>query len=141
MANYFTLPNLQALIPAGWAVEALDDDSDGSQDQFDAVAALAESKINGILSALYDVPIDVTAPKCPVDFLRDAASVIAAALCYGRRGVMDKFPYSGELKAIYTKLNAIAAGELPLFPGVVRVDNSAVLIGEPSKVYSPNSNV
>lgn len=133
---YFTLTDLNALIPAGWVTEALDDDRNGSQDQFATVQALAEGQVNALLGMRYSVPVDTSAANAPVDFLRHASATIAAALCYARRNKETLFPYKEELKAVRDQLHEIAAGKLPLFSGQDRALPSAVLIGEDSRVYS-----
>lgn len=134
--SYFTITDLNALIPAGWVTEALDDDRNGAQDQFSAVQALAEGKVNGWLGMRYAVPVDTSAANAPADFLRHAASIIAAGLCYTRRGKEAVFPYKAELDSVNAALRDIAAGKLPLFTEQDRKRPSAEIIGEDSRVHS-----
>jgi phage gp36-like protein len=133
---YFTLTDLNALIPAGWVTEALDDDRNGVQDQFSTVQALAEGQVNALIGMRYTVPVDTSAASAPVDFLRHASSLIAAALCYARRNKEALFPYKDDLQLVREQLHQIAKGELPLFPGQDRTLPSAVIIAEDSRVYS-----
>lgn len=130
--SYFTQTDLEVLIPPGWVVEALDDDADGSQDAtlFSELRTVVEGRINGKLGLRYTVPITSGIAD---DFLRDAAIHIAAGILYARRGLMDRFPYASELAEITARLNAIAAGELPLAPEADRAKDSVTAITDTAR--------
>lgn len=116
--NYFTLAELEALMTAKAALQALDDDNDGTAEMFDFVRTAAQETVDTILSVRFIVPFDGTLPK----IVKRAALVVAASLCYTRRGYRgDQNPFdSAEQAFISTKsgneglLVLIAKGKLPL---------------------------
>lgn len=115
MSHYITIDDLTALIPAGWVVEALDDNSDGTQEQFDAVRDAAEGAVNAELEGQYDLPIET-----PADYplLKRITALEAARLCYARRGFTDAaFPHQKQHDRTWAKLVKIGEGALPLGPG------------------------
>jgi len=137
---YFTLANLEALIPPGWVVEALDDDADGESDVllFDAVQAAAEAEVNGKIGRRYSVPLSPAAGSSLAQWLQHAASMLAAGICYKRRGAdaWTACPYRDEIEDIRKDLAKIAAGEMPLDVGEERAVESAEIISQPSRVDS-----
>jgi phage gp36-like protein len=138
--SYFVLSDLEALIPPGWVVEALDDDADGDSDAllFDAVRRAAEAEVNGKIGRRYAVPLTPAAGSSLAQWLQHAASMLAAGLCYKRRGAdaWQKCPYQDEIKDIRTDLGKIASGELPLDVGEERAVESAEIISDDSRVNS-----
>lgn len=129
---YTTLDQVQALIPGEFLTQALDDNGDGVIDAWDAVSAAVDLRINGILGGRYAVPFS---PVPPV--VADAAVILACEMCYGRRGVAAKDnPFSAQADQTRKTLAEIAAGDLPLFPGVERKEPSVSIITEPSGVFS-----
>ncbi len=135
---YFTQDDLSALIPDGWLTEGLDDDSDGTQDAFAKVQRLAEARVNGVLGQRYAVPF---APgNAGLDaFLLDVTAHVAARLVYQRRGMMEKFPFAGELEVLWKRLGRIAEGLDPLSPAIEQVNDTVAIISEPSRVYSTSA--
>lgn len=103
---YFTFDELSALIPDGWLTESLDDDASGDADKFSVVEAAARRAVNGPMGIEDDTSVAVT------QFMKQAALIIAASICYGRRNIMDKFPYALELKGYRDTLQEIAKERL-----------------------------
>lgn len=133
---YFTLTELKALVPDGWVTDALDDDANGSGEQFAEVLAVAEKEVNGILGLRYDVPLS------PVpDAVSTIALYIAAEIVYGRRGMADRYPYKDATGIHRRTLRDIGAGTLPLSPTKDRKDASISIISEASKTHSSNINL
>ncbi len=140
--SYFTLSDLETLIPAGWVVEALDDDADGESDAllFDQVRTLAEAEVNGKIGRRYAVPLSPAEGSSLAQWLQHATSMLAAGLCYKRREVWDRCPYQDEIKDIRKDLDKIAAGDMPLDVGEERAIPSAEIISDPSRVNSSQVN-
>lgn len=138
--SYFTLTDLEALIPPGWVVEALDDDADGDSDAllFDAVRSAAEAEVNGKIGRRYAVPLTPAEGSSLAQWLQHAASMLAAGICYKRRGAdaWQQCPYQDEIKDIRKDLDKIASGDMPLDVGEERAVDSAEIISETSRVNS-----
>lgn len=135
---FFTLDQLTALIPASYLTEGLDDDANGVEDAFTKVRDAAENRINGMLSARYEIPLPI-ANAGVAAFLADAGCLIAASLVYSRRGVpADQWPFKGEHSAVMARLRAIAKGEEPLAPSSVTppAESVAVVISEQSGTHT-----
>jgi phage gp36-like protein len=138
---YFIQSDLEALIPAAWLVEGLDDDANGAQDAFTVVQTAAEDEVNGALGIRYSVPLDTTGKAGLESFLRSLCAHIAAEMIYGRRGQTERFPFEAKLKAMRAQLAKMAAGELPLSPEVQRETAAIVAITEDSRIHSTRANV
>lgn len=138
LMSYFTQSDLSALIPEDWLTEGLDDDANASAEAFSAVRSLVEAQINGILGQRYDVPF--SAPSTALaEFLKAAACYLAAKVVYGRRGLADKYPFKDETRDAMERLNRIGRGDDPLSPKIEQANDNAVVISEPSRVYSTQS--
>lgn len=94
---YLTLKDLEALLPAAFITEALDDDNDGVVDAADAVLIAASNEVDSYLENRYLVPVARAAAPATVI---TAAVHFAIRLCYARRGMEDKNPYKSQLKSI-----------------------------------------
>lgn len=136
--SYFVLSDLEALIPSGWVVEALDDDADGESDAllFDQVRTLAEAEVNGKIGRRYAVPLSPAEGSSLAQWLKHAAAMLAAGICYKRREVWDRCPYRDEIGDIRKDLDKIAAGDMPLDVAEERAVESAEIISETSRVNS-----
>ncbi len=140
MTMYADPADIEDLIPPELLVEALDDDADGEADagRLQRLIAAAARLINGKLARRYRVPIDVTSGDgvSPAAWLKNATIYIAVSIAYGRRGMEERYPYKTELEDILEELQAIANGDQPLFPEMQRVNDSAEVISEKSRVHS-----
>lgn len=115
MSHYITIDDVKPLIPNGWLVEALDDDSDGTQEMFDGVRDTAENAVNGMLATQFTVPI---ASPGDYPFLKHVTALEAARICYNRRGYQgDKgFPHYESWKLAWERLDEIGQGKLQIGP-------------------------
>ena len=136
--SYFSQTDLSALIPEAWLTDGLDDDANATAEAFAAVQGLAEAQINGILGQRYAVPFESPSTAL-AEFLKSAGCYIAAKIVYGRRGLVDKFPFKDDLKQIMDRLDRIGRGDDPLSPQVEQANDHAEVISEPSRVYSSQS--
>jgi hypothetical protein len=140
---YAAYNDIKALIPAGWLLESLDDDSDGTEESFAGVLSAAEDAVNGVLSTQYAVPL--ASPE-NYPFLKHVTRYEVARICYSRRGYDDKgFPHFTIWDSAWKQLVKIGAGDLPLGPvpegSDTRRSNSrgAVILGT-SKTYSSSGS-
>ena len=131
MTAYFTFDELSALIPDGWLTESLDDDASGDADKFSVVEAAARRAVNGPMGIEDDSAVTLT------NFMKQAALIIGASICYGRRNIMDKFPYALELKGYRDTLQEIAKNRLTRIAPTSPHGNIGA-ITEPSKTQSRN---
>ncbi len=136
--------DLEDLLPDELLVEAADDDADGTADsgRLASLIAAAERAINGRLARRFAVPIDVTAGETAsaAAWLKNATIYLAVGIAYKRRGLAEQCPYKDEIAAIDKELTLIANGEQPLYPTINRVNDSAAIISEASKVHSSQTN-
>jgi phage gp36-like protein len=132
---YTTVIKLKALVPDGWVTAALDDDSSGDGEKFEDVLAVAEQEVNGSLGLRYAVPLATA-----TDFIASITTYICAEIVYGRRNMQEHFPYKDALAVMRRQLRDIAAGDLPLTPGVDRKQSSVSVISEDSRVWSDKIN-
>jgi len=130
---YVSLTDLQAIIPPAFLTQALDDDSDGVIDAWTAVQAAAERAVNAALGVRFTVPFTDPIPA----IVTEAAFLFAAEACYTRRGVeFDQNPFGKPAATMRATLRQIAAGEMPLAPGLERQKPSVSVISEPSRTHS-----
>lgn len=130
---YFTLADLNALIPERWVLEALDDDGSGDAEAFADVQAAAVKAVNAPLSIRYATPVEGT------EFICRTALLIAAEACYKRRQMGDQFPYDEELKDARKLLVEMAKGGLTPTPDTKPKNATGGFVGEPSKLSPRNS--
>lgn len=136
--SYFTLSDLEALIPGDFLTQALDDDNDGAADALEIVQTAACREVDAILGVRYAVPF---AAPCPA-VVAHAAVTLAAEACYLRRGASpDKNPFAKAAEAARRQLRDIAAGDLPLDPQIGRARPSGTLISEPSRTAGDRLSV
>ncbi len=133
---YAVASDLDGLIPPEWRTAATDDNGDATGEAISAVLTSAEAEINGILSTRYSTPVNLTGENAPVALLKHCCSYLAAELCYGRRGLQERFPFAKITEQIRTTLRQIAQGKIPLFPDAEPVADEAVAITETSRVHS-----
>ncbi len=129
------MSEMNGLIPVAFLVQALDDDQDGTADAtaWTDVLNQVHKLIDGPLSVRYATPF--ANPLPPI--VTEAAPILAAELLYKRRGMGDdQNPWVKQATAVRTKLEKIAAGDLPLFPTTKRVQPSASAVTEPAKASS-----
>lgn len=111
MAEYFSFNDLKALIPGAFLVQALDDDGDGVVDAFTAVQDQAQGEVDAHLSARFAVPILTNIPP----IAKRASMIIAAELCYQRRGTPpDQNPWGKQASAMRKTLEMIASGKIEI---------------------------
>lgn len=135
MPAYLLIAAVSAVIPPQFLTQALDDDGDGAADAglFSQIVANAQTKIDGILGQRFTVPFENPIPA----IVADACLNLVGDALYTRRSVpADKNPFAAAAKASLATLQKIAAGEIPLTPGLARAQPSAVLIAEPAKTTS-----
>lgn len=133
---YTTFTALKALVPDGWVTDALDDDSDGDEEKFEDVLAVAELEVNGALGLRYTVPLATVTP-----FVASVTTYICAEIVYGRRQQQEHFPYKDALAVARRQLRDISAGTLPLSPTKEREKPSVSIISEASRVHSDKINL
>lgn len=111
MAIYFTYDDLKALIPGAFLLQALDDDGDGVIDAFEIVRDQAQGEVDAHLSARFAVPITSNVPP----IAKRAAMILAAELCYQRRGTPpDQNPWAKQAEAMRKTLVMIGAGKIEI---------------------------
>jgi phage gp36-like protein len=111
MSDYFTLSDLEALIPSAFLIQALDDDNDGVIDAFVVVQTQAQGEVDAYLEPRFAVPLSGQIPR----LVAKAAVTLAAELCYRRRGTPDDSnPWVTQGKAMRSILTKIGQGDLQL---------------------------
>lgn len=135
---YISLSDLEAVLPSAFLTQALDDDGDGQIDAWEAVQAAAERAVNAILGMRYAVPFTAPIPEIVIE----AAFTFAAEACYTRRGVeFDQNPFGKAAATMRATLRQIAAGEIPLAPGLERAKPSVSVITEPARTAGSGLSV
>ena len=136
MPAYVLLADMTAEIPLKHIIEALDDDGDGAADSgaWEGVAKAVATEIDGILGVRYPVPFANPLPAA----ITSAAQVLAGEKLYTRRAHQTEAtnPFAARAKAMRTRLEAIAKGDVPLHPEIKRAAPSASLVSEPSRASS-----
>lgn len=134
---YVELTDLQAIIPAQFLTEALDDNNDGVIDAWEAVQAAAERAVNAALGVRFAVPFIATDTDPIPAIVSEAAFLFAAEACYTRRGVeFDQNPFGKAAATMRATLRQIAAGEMPLAPSIERQKPSVSIITQPARTHS-----
>jgi phage gp36-like protein len=111
VTDYFTLQDLEALIPSAFLVQALDDDNDGVMDAFEVVKTQAQSEVDAYLEPRFSVPLAGRIPR----LVNKAATTLAAELCYRRRGTPDESnPWAKAGAAMRKLLQDVGQGKLQL---------------------------
>jgi len=143
--SYFTQADLEALIPAGWLAEGLNDSATASTEEevaaaaaegFAKVAALTEAEVNGTLSARYAVPMDTANNAGLAAFLKNLCVLIAVEIIFDRRGREMTKSRLERLANDRKRLASIACGEDPLSPALKPVNAPGIVFSEDSRVHS-----
>lgn len=143
--SYFTQADLEALIPAPWLAEGLNDDAEATTDEevtaaaalgFAKVQALAENEVNGVLGARYTVPMDTAANPGLAAFLKTLCVLIGVEAVFERRGREMLKSRIEKLKNDRLRLASIAKGTDPLSPALKPVNTPGLVFSEASRVCS-----
>jgi hypothetical protein len=134
---YAVADDLKGLIPEEWLIAATSDA--GTSDAIADVIQTAEDEVNNYVSRKYPLPLDLTTALAnAVPTLRHITRYLAAAIAYGRRGMQTEFPWTDQLKRIRDDLQAIAKGDIALFPTLQTTNTDAVAITAPNRAHSSN---
>lgn len=128
--HYFEWEDLLGVIPEDFAIQALDDDEDGTAEMWDTVRDAAEDAVDAYLEGRYPVP--QTAPSA---LLKRAAVLFAAHDCFARRKVPELFPHKDELKSRRASLEELRTGKTQLTPQAVSARPRGSVIQAPSRVH------
>ncbi len=138
--SYVEQTDIEALIPADFLKQALDDDSDGEADSgvWDKVVAAVQDEIDGALGQKYSVPFTGTIPAV----VKAAAKVLTLWSLYQRRGFNGAAnPWETEAKRHRDKLDRIGRGDDPLTPDNLGKKPGGIVITEPAKTYDSGGNL
>jgi len=135
--SYCVAADLKGLIPDEWITEATDDDADGTRDTIADVLQAAEDEIDSKLAGRYTLPLDLSNTlNGIVAKLRHIARYLASEIAYGRRGMMEAFPWKEQMKDIRKGLTAIENGTIPLFHSLKPAEDDAVAITVSNRAHS-----
>lgn len=138
---YVDLDDMEARIPPGVLLNALDDDDDGQPDDglWAKIQQAVGEKIDGCLGVRFAVPFNPPLPAVVVS----AAQIFAAEMVYDRKGFSgeERNPWAGRAARMMAKLEKIADGLLPLAPGMERARPSVSVITERAKTHSSRDNL
>ena len=137
---YVEQSDIEALIPASFLLQALDDDSDGEADPgvWDKVVSAVADEIDGLLGQKYSVPF--AAPYPPA--VKAAAKVLMLWSLYQRRGLSgENNPWDSEAKRYRDKLDRIGTGDDPLTPDRVGSKPGGAIVTETAKTHDPNGSL
>jgi phage gp36-like protein len=130
MPDYFTLADLNAIIPGQFLTQALDDNNDGAADPevITAVQASVAREIDAVLGTRFAVPFYNPIPA----IVHSSAVTLAADTLYVRRGMAkEQNPHAERAAQVRKQLERIAAGEIALLPEVKPAGSAGAVIGEP----------
>lgn len=135
---YFSQSDMTGLVPEDWLSDGMDDAGTGSPDAFTAVQASAVNAINGALAGRYSVPLVTDGNEGLTACVKEIGVCLAVEALYIRRSVaIDKDSLVAKrIARAWARLDALAAGTDPLSVTVKRTNDSAVIIGEESRVAS-----
>lgn len=135
---YFTQDDMTGLVPEDWLSDGMDDAGTGQPDAFAAVQASAVNAIDGALSGRYTVPLVTEGNPGLAACVKEIGVCLAVEALYIRRmAPIDKDSLVAKrIARAWARLDALAAGTDPLSVTVKRAADSAVIIGEDSRVYS-----
>ena len=128
--HYFDWEDLIGLIPEAFAIEALDDDADGTPEMWDTVRDAAEDAVDAYLEGRYPVPMSE-----PSALVKRAAILFAAHDCYARRKVPELFANKDELKSRRASLEDIRNGKTQVTPTIPSARARGAVIQTPSRVH------
>lgn len=136
--SYAEKSDVEALIPAEFLDQALNDENeDGGADAgWVKVASAVDRQINALLSVSFSVPLSSPYPT----LITQAATILAASLCYKRRGKTgENNPWESQEESWLERLAKIGKGEETLTP-TSSIGGGSV-ISEESKVTNSNNNL
>ena len=110
---YSTQAEVEAVIPARFLTDALDDDESGTADTglLTAIFGVVDTEIDGMISPSVTVPITGTVPQT----IRTAATVLTCETIYLRRGITgDANPWTERAKDTRDLLERIGRGEVSI---------------------------
>lgn len=135
--SYCVAADIEGLIPPEWLTEALDDAGTGERTALADVLQAADDEIDAKLAGRYALPLDLSNTINGIAAkLRHMARYLAAEIAYGRRGLHERFPWKEQMKQVRKALDAIEAGDLPLFPTLAPVADEAVAITVANPAHS-----
>lgn len=135
--SYCVADDLKGLIPDEWITQATDDSGDGTRDTIADVLQAAEDEIDAKLAGRYTLPLDLSNTiNGIVAKLRHMARYLAAEIAYGRRGMMEAFPWKEQMKEVRKGLNAIENGTIALFHSLKPAEDDAVAITMTNRAHS-----
>lgn len=136
---YFSITDMQGLVPEGWLSDGMDDDGTGSPDSFPFVLASASNAIDASLSARYSVPLDTTNVGLNAVVKEIGVCLAVEALYIRRQAAIDEKSLLGKrIARAWDRLRALAEGTDPLSTQIKRAFDSVVMIEEDSRVASPS---
>lgn len=138
--GYVEQSDIEALIPAEFLRQALDDDGDGVADAgvFDKIVETVEEEIDAALGQKYSVPFAEPYPAV----VRLAAKILTLWSLYQRRGFHGEAnPWETEAARQRKKLDSIGKGDDPLTPDDTGTKPAGVVVTEPAKTYDPGGNL
>lgn len=124
---YISREQIHVHIAPQLLINALDDNSDGAEDEglFEAIVAAACTKVDALLSGRYTVPFPAPYPALAVD----GAKTFFCYSIYQRKGCSDEDnPFKVEASATEKRLTAIGAGKEPLSPDIAQGAASCEII-------------
>ena len=132
MAAYFSLGDLQGIVPNAFLTEALDDDLDGvvDDDVFAQLQTDASDSVHAALGGRYTTPFSPIVPA----IVRESAKVFAANQLYTRRGKEAPATLVKRAEQLREQLVEIGKGAMPLDPNLDRANPSVSVISENSKL-------
>jgi phage gp36-like protein len=136
---YVEQTEIEALIPADFLKQALDDDGDGEVDAgvWDKIVVAVQDEIDAALSPTYDVPF--ADPPAPV---KAAAKVLALWSLYQRRGFSGAAnPWETQATRQRDKLDSIGKGDIALTDDNTGFTEGGVVITEPAKTFDSSGRM
>jgi len=130
---YVQRDEVDALIPPGVVIKALDDDGDGEEDEgvWEKLADTIQNVIDGYLAPRFSLPL-ATVPK----LVKSCALTLANEAIYDRCGFSgDKNPWASRSKAVHQLLQNIMNGDLGLGVDHEPANATPGIVSEPSKMH------
>lgn len=130
---YVELSDLEAVIPAEFLTQALDDNSDGVIDAWESVQKAACRAVDAKLGVRFTVPFPEPYPA----IVSEAAFLFAAEACFNRRGIYsDENPFARQAGDMRRELASIGDGDRALDPTIQRQKPSVSIVTSPAKTHS-----
>jgi len=135
---YVVQSDLEGMIPSDFLVQALNDSGEEGGDAagWEKVAQAVQDQLDALLSVSYSVPLAEPYPA----LVKQAAKVLAASLCYKRRGKTgDGNPWETEAGNWLKRFEKIGNGSEPLMPD--QAIGGGSVISEDSKLHNSNGEL